>query len=148
MTPLREDQEWWLGVPSSAVWAPTCPHLRSALPRTIPGLSQRDDLSTAALEGWDSPPSVGSIGKVLGQAERHSWKGVRAGPVVPHGLSPCLPGLCGRGSAHPTRLWTWWCHPLGTNTISPASCVTSSGGLQGWCLGCRWLSSSAGVVTS
>jgi hypothetical protein len=47
-----------------------------------------------------------------------------------------------------TRLCTWWCHPLGTNTISPASCITSSGGVVGWSLGCRWASSIMEEVTS
>lgn len=56
------------GPEQCCVQAPTCPHLRSALPRTMPGLSQRDDLSTVALEGWDSPPSVGSM-----------WEGTGAG---------------------------------------------------------------------
>ena len=27
----------------------------------------------------------------------------------------------------PTRLKTWWCHPLGTKIISPASCIISNG---------------------
>lgn len=83
------------GPEQCCVQEPTYPHLRSALPHTMTRLSQRDDLSTVALERWDSPPSAGSIWKVTGAGLGAQLKGSQGQPGgTPRLVS--LPGLHGR----------------------------------------------------